>query len=147
MRTNRFSAIVISLAFLAALGAAAVYATRSPLPARILTAKTVFVDDHPGLDQDRAQREFFEEVSKWNRWRTVKIKGDADLVAVLTVRQKQPVNPANPFVGTTQLTFVDPATGRQIWSNTMPWSDRGAVRDLIDDLRKQVEMQEKHSRN
>jgi len=73
----------------------AVHAKRTLLPEKILHAKTIFVDNHPGLDQDRARNEFQDAVAKWNRWRIVSNKTDADLIAILTVRQKQPVDPAN----------------------------------------------------
>jgi hypothetical protein len=124
-------------------GAAALNGSSAPLPAKIVAAKTVFVDNHPGLDQDRAQSEFFDEMHKWNRWRTVTNKADADLMVVMTVRQKQPISPTNPYIGTTEIAFVDPATNQLLWSITMPWSGRGAVRDLVNDLRHRIERQEK----
>jgi hypothetical protein len=143
MRPNRNPIAALTMMLVALLAVAAIYGSGAPLPAKILAAKTVFVDNHPGLDQDRAQSEFFDEMHKWNRWRTVPNRPDADLMVMMTVRQKQPVDPANPYIGTTEITFADPATGQQVWSNTMPWSDRGAVRDLISDLKLRIEQQEK----
>ena len=131
MRPNRVSLRVVWMMLLLVLQTVAVHAKRTLLPEKILHAKTIFVDNHPGLDQDRARNEFQDAVAKWNRWRIVSNKTDADLIAILTVRQKQPVDPANPYVGTTQLSFVDAATGEEIWANSMAWSDRG-VRSGFD---------------
>lgn len=108
---------------------------------------------------------FYDEVSKWKRFRIVANKADADLVVVLTTQESEGVATYNrPYVtnrvgntdittggsrvysytsGTTQLTFVDPQSGEKVWSNTMAWSKKSAARLLVRDLRKRIENQEK----
>lgn len=103
------------------------------LPARIIEAKAVFIDNRSGCI--RARDEFANELGKWNRFRIVYNKGEADVVVVLAVQTA---------ARTTRLNFVDPATGATLWTNSMPWSDRGAVRDLLGDLKARIEEQEHH---
>src|SRR5580700_5599233 len=98
--------------------------TLAPIPARVMQAKTVFVENQSGYD--RARDEFADELGKWNRLHIVYNKTGADLLAILTVQ--------NGY-RTTQIAFVDPVTGDRIWTNSMAWSDRGAVRDLLGDLK------------
>jgi outer membrane protein assembly factor BamB len=105
--------------------------TLAPIPARVMQAKTVFVENQSGYD--RARDEFADELGKWNRLHIVYNKAGADLVVILTALNSQ---------RTTQIAFVDPTTGDKIWTNSMTWSDRGAVRDLLGDLRQRIEQQE-----
>jgi hypothetical protein len=104
----------------------------APIPAKVMQAKTVFVENQSGYD--RARDEFADELGKWNRLHIVYNKTGADLLAILTVQ--------NGY-RTTQITFVDPETGDRIWTNSMVWSDRGAVRDLLGDLKQIIEKQER----
>jgi len=105
--------------------------TLAPIPARVMQAKTVFVENQSGYD--RARDEFADELGKWNRLHIVYNKAGADLVVILTALNSR---------RTTQIAFVDPTTGDKIWNNSMMWSDRGAVRDLLGDLRQRIEQQE-----
>jgi hypothetical protein len=103
----------------------------APIPAKVMQAKTVFVENQSGYD--RARDEFADEVGKWNRLHIVYDKAGADLVVILSALNLQ---------RTTQIAFVDPATGDKIWTNSMAWSDRGAVRDLLGDLKQRIDQQE-----
>jgi hypothetical protein len=103
----------------------------APIPARVMQAKTVFVENQSGFD--RARDEFADELGKWNRLHIVYNKEGADLVVILTALNSQ---------RTTQIAFVDPTTGGKIWTNSMTWSERGAVRDLLGDLKQRIEQQE-----
>jgi len=103
----------------------------APIPARVMQAKTVFVENQSGFD--RARDEFADELGKWNRLQIVYDKVSADLVVILTALNSQ---------RTTQIAFVDPTTGDKIWTNSMARSDRGAVRDLLGDLKQRIEQQE-----
>jgi hypothetical protein len=105
--------------------------TFAPIPAKVTQAKTVFVENQSGFD--RARDEFVDERGKWNRLHIIYNKADADLIVILTTQKTQ---------RTTQIAFVDPMTGEKIWTNSMAWSDRGAVRDLLGDLGQRIEQQE-----
>ncbi len=125
--------IMLSAMFLLSVQASA--QVRTPLPAKILQAKTVFVDNQSGLD--RARDEFVDELGKWQRLRIVYNKWDADLVATLTTQRTQ-----QPLGGTTQLALVDDKTGENVWANSMEWSELGAMRDLMRDLKQRIDEQE-----
>jgi hypothetical protein len=107
----------------------------APIPAKVMQAQTVFVENHSGFD--RARDEFADELGKWNRLHIVYSKAGADLVAILTALNSR---------RTTQIAFVDPTTGERIWANSMAWSDRGAVRDLLGDLKQKIEEQERQGK-
>jgi outer membrane protein assembly factor BamB len=102
-----------------------------PIPAKIIRPKTVFLESQSGYD--RARDEFADELRKWNRLHIVYDKTGADLVVVLTALNAQ---------RSTSIAFFNPTTGDKIWSNSMMWSDRGAVRDLLGDLKQRIEKQE-----
>jgi bla regulator protein BlaR1 len=107
----------------------------APVPAKLIQAKTVFIENQSGFD--RARDELAQELGNWNRLHIVYDKTRADLVVILTGQNTQ---------RTIQITFVDPATGDKIWTNSMPWSERGAVRDLLDDLKQRIEQQDHQSK-
>lgn len=152
--------ILLALGFA---GAASAKEQQAPLPERILQAKTLFVDNQSKY-ADVADH-FYDEISKWKRFRLVSKKEDADLVVVLTTQESEGVASTNqPYVtnkigdtkittgggrvytytsGATQLTFVDPKSGEKVWTNTMAWSKKGSTRLLVRDLRKRIENQEK----
>jgi hypothetical protein len=54
----------------------------APLPAKVLTAKTVYLDNKTGYEifADRA----YDEFAKWGRFRVVQSAKDADLVVLLS---------------------------------------------------------------
>jgi hypothetical protein len=131
MRLTLFSMFLIA-ALVLTIGASAMQQTVAPIPAKVIQAKTVFVENQSG--HDRARDEFTDELGKWNRLHIVYHKNVADLVVILTAVNAQ---------RTTQLTFVDPKTGGKIWTNSMEWSDQGAVRDLLTDLKQRIERQER----
>jgi hypothetical protein len=126
---------VLSAFLAAALGLAiqvsAMQHMLAPIPAKVMQAKTVFVENQSGYD--RARDEFADELGKWNRLHIVYNKAGADLVVILTALNAK---------RTTQIAFVDPTTSDKIWTNSMAWSDRGAVRDLLGDLKQRIEQQE-----
>jgi|SRR5579862_434021 len=107
----------------------------APIPAKIIQAKTVFVENQSGYD--RARDELADELGKWNRIHIVYNKASADVVVILTAQNAQ---------RTTQIAFVDSTTGDKIWTNSMVWSNRGAVRDLLGDLKQRIEQLERQPR-
>jgi hypothetical protein len=127
--------VLLAAALIPAIQVAAKQQMLSPIPAKVMKAKTIFVENQSGYD--RARDEFAGELGKWNRFRIVYNRAGADLVVILTA-----VNTER----TTQIAFIDPTTGDKIWNNSMAWSERGAVRDLLGDLKQRIEQQD-HPRN
>jgi 16S rRNA G966 N2-methylase RsmD len=103
----------------------------TPIPAKLIQAKSVFIENRSGFD--RARDEFVDELGKGNRLHVVYNKTQADVVVILQAQKTQ---------RTTQIVFVDPTTGERIWTNSMMWSERGAARDLMADLEQKIQEQE-----
>lgn len=129
----RLSLSLMILAVILSLQSFQVSAQQTPLPTRMLQARTVFIDNQSGFD--RARDEFVDELGKWQRVRIVYNSYDADLVAVLAADRVQM---------TTQLTFSDGKSGESVWTNSLPWSDQGAMRDLMRDLKQRIDNQERN---
>jgi len=89
------------------------------LPARLLRARTVFIDNESGFD--RARDEFVDEMGKSQHLRIVYNRADADVIAILIADRARM---------TSQLTFTDASTGANIWTSSRMWSNQGAVREL-----------------
>jgi hypothetical protein len=140
-----------------------------PLPSKVITAKTVYLDNRTGYAKfyDRA----YDELEKWGRFRVVESAKDADLVFLLcasvydggyvtsgTSHQHGTISgygtvdisgtnetTSSPLpVGVTHLYVIDPKTGESLWSDTKRWGNlfagfRSATRSLIKELRNRVE--------
>ncbi len=114
-----------------------------PLPASVIAAKTVFIDNKTGYTQvaDKA----YEALSKWGRYKIVKDAKDADLVLQFTAdTEGRPTPPGNnidqsptPIV----LSVRDQST--ELWnvSKNQPFHSQTTLD--IDEFKKRVEAQEK----
>jgi hypothetical protein len=135
-----------------------------PLPSKILTAKTVYLDNQSGEAKlgDRA----FEQLKKWGRWQVVTDRKQADLILLLSTHKYNggyvtnttgsvddsgninTTSEATPVtVGYTYITVVDPATGDSLWSDSKRWGNlytgfHSATKGLIDELMKRVTEEE-----
>lgn len=140
-----------------------------PLPAQVIDAKTVYIDNQSGVAAlgDRA----YQELQKWGRFQIVQDRQHADLILLLsareynrgyvttgggqtgTVDQNGNINTTNNptytnavTVGYTFLTAIDPKTGDGLWSDSKKWGTlftgyHSATKGLIDELRKRMEEQ------
>ena len=128
----------------------------APLPESIIQGKTVYIVNQSDLATvaDSA----YSELKKWKRFRVVDSKGEADLVFVFTPISKGTQGAVGAVVniggmpvavgrgvegGETQFAILDAKAGEKLWANTKPWSSSGSTRDLIRDLRKRIEKQER----
>lgn len=60
--------------------------TRAPLPAKVLSVKSIYVENHGSAkDADRA----YDELKKWGRWEIVQDRAKADLVVILPSQEGQ----------------------------------------------------------
>ncbi len=78
---NRISASVVIIG-LCVLAVAAEKDAYAPLPERVASAKTVFLDNETGTN--KLGDAFYREVKKWNRWQVVADRRKADLILVLS---------------------------------------------------------------
>jgi hypothetical protein len=144
---------------------------RLPLPANVLAAKTVFIDNQTGMAKlgDRA----YEELKKWGRFQIVPDRKQADLIFLLTAQERDggyvtsgggqtgtvdssgnintssnPTYTTHVTVGYTYLTVFDAKSGDNLWSESKRWGNlytgfRSATKSLIDELKKRMDEQSK----
>jgi len=133
----------------------------APLPAKVLSAKSVYIENH-GVA--RVADQAYEELTKWGRWEIVQDRVKADLVLVLsaekaqsTTGQTQTYDPnaktgtmttggwkygttTSTAPGSVHLEIVESKTGETLYADT-----ERATRGTITELRKRIEEQEKVS--
>jgi hypothetical protein len=134
----------------------------APLPQKIMDAKAIYIDNRTA--NAHAGDELFQGLTNWKRFQIVADKKDADLIFVLNRETHQETAAGTTVtnqVGTAQVTSGGPHTytsgeailtiqdahdGSTLWTNTKPYSRKGATHDLVDDFKKRVEAQEKKSK-
>lgn len=127
--------------------------TPARLPDEVMQAqRAVIVCECPrGLAV--AEPRALQELQRWGRFRIVENRHEADLVFLFSANQylgdyltrdgpdKRPVS-----VDFTILTLIDPRTGANLWSDSRRWGSwrvDHATKDLIAELREQIEDQTK----
>jgi hypothetical protein len=142
-----------------------------PLPATVLSAKTVFIDNQTGMAKlgDRA----YEELTKWGRFQIVADRKQADLIFLLTAQERDggyvtsgggqtgtvdssgnirtssdPTYTSHVTVGYTYLTVYDAKSGDNLWSESKRWGNlytgfHSATKGLIGELKKRIDAQSK----
>ncbi len=115
-----------------------------PLPASVIAAKTVFIDNKTGYTQvtDKA----YEALSKWGRYKIVKDAKDADLVLRFTAdTEGRPTPPGNNIdqSPTPIVLSVRDQTNNEVWnvSKNQPFHSQTTLD--IDEFKKRVEAQAK----
>jgi hypothetical protein len=115
-----------------------------PLPASVIAAKTVFIDNKTGYTQvtDKA----YEALSKWGRFKIVKDAKDADLVLRFTAdTEGRPTPPGNNIdqSPTPIVLSVRDQTNNELWnvSKNQPFHSQTTLD--IDEFKKRVEAQAK----
>jgi len=116
----------------------------APLPARVIAAKTVYIDNQTGHTEitDRA----YEALSKWGRFKILTNAKDADLVLRFTADTKgRPAPPRNDIdISPTPIHFsVLDQTNNELWSESKNKPFHSQTRLDIDEFKKRVEEQEK----
>ncbi|WP_353063678.1 hypothetical protein RBB77_20835 [Tunturibacter psychrotolerans] len=116
----------------------------APLPASVLAAKTVYIDNQTGHAQitDRA----YDELTKWGRFQIVKDAKGADLVLRFTANTKgRPTPPGNDIdISPTPVVFsVRDQNDNELLSISKDQPLHSQTRLDIDELKKRIEQQEK----
>ena len=115
----------------------------APLPASVLAAKSVYIDNQTGYTQvtDKA----YEALSKWGRFKIVKDAKDADLVLRFTAdtagRPTPPGNNIDQSPTPIVLSVRDQTNELLSISRNQPFHSQTTLD--IDDFKKRVEAQEK----
>jgi hypothetical protein len=126
---------------------------RPPLPAKIMQANSVYIDCVCPRALAVAQETALQQVRGWGRFQISQDRRQTDLVILFS---------GNPYLGdyisrdgpdkrpvaieSTIMTVIDPITGQGLWTDSRRWGSwriSGATKDLIDELREQMEDQTK----
>jgi hypothetical protein len=170
MKPALYASIVLGFA-LCALTSSAKEKQHLPLPATVLAAKTVFIDNQTGMAKlgDRA----YEELKKWGRFQIVADRKQADLIFLLSAQERDggyvtsgggqtgtvdssgnirtssdPTYTTHVTVGYTYLTVFDAKSGDNLWSDSKRWGNlytgfHSATKSLINALKKRMDEQSK----
>jgi hypothetical protein len=115
----------------------------APLPASVITAKTVYSDNQTGYSPitDKA----YEALSKWGRYKIVKDAKDADLVLRFTADTGgRPTPPGNNIdQSPTPIVLSVRDQTNELWSITKNQPFHSQTTLDIDEFKKRVEAQEK----
>lgn len=132
----------------------------APLPARLISAKTAYIDNQTNYSQvtDRA----YDELTKWGRFKIVDSSQKADVVFRLTAdTAPDTVTRTSTYDSSTQtwkygtartsggtdvhFSVVDPANGDILWTASKEKPFHSQTREDIKELRKRIEEQEKEA--
>lgn len=120
-----------------------------PLPPKIMQADSVYVDCVCPRALAVARETALQELQTWGRFRIAQDRRQTDLIFLFS---------GNPYLGdyltrdgpdkrpvaieSTILTVIDPNTGQSVWTDSRRWGSwrvRGATKDLVYELRQQME--------
>jgi hypothetical protein len=126
---------------------------RALLPAKIMQANSVYVDCVCPRGLAVARDIALQQLQSWGRFHVSQQRRQTDLVFLFS---------GNPYLGDyvtrdgpddrpvkvdfTIMTVIDPNTGQTLWTDSRRWGSlrvRGATKDLIEELRQQMEEQVK----
>jgi len=126
---------------------------RPSVPAKIMQANYVYVDCVCPRGLAAARDAALQQLQSWGRFHISQRRRQTDLVFLFS---------GNPYLGDyvtrdgpddrpvevdfTIMTVIDPNTGQTLWTDSRRWGSlrvRGATKDLIEELRQQMERQVK----
>lgn len=126
---------------------------RPPLPVKITQANSVLVDCVCPRALGVAQETALQQLQGWGRFQISTNHRETDLVFVFSENPylgdyliRDGPDKRNVAIESTIMTVIDPSTGQSLWTDSRRWGSwrvRGATKDLIDELRQQMEDQTK----
>ena len=140
-------------AFLLTLSTASLFGKEKnyvPLPAQVITAKTVYIDNQS--EEAGVGEKARDELRRWGRFQIVSDRAEADLVLVFSTSAYTSYATSSPPYSTeveanyTYLTIIDGKSGQHLWNAAQKWGNlysgyHSATRGLLNDLKKRVEEQ------
>jgi hypothetical protein len=128
--------LALSVLALPGLLAAASDEQHAPLPAKVVQAKTAFLQNDSG--EEKFADNVFQELQQWAHWRIVTSRSEADIVIVL---DRKPIDTKDRWRNNWYLRIVDPTSGEVLWivKRTMHMMRMGNVATtLVSDLKKRL---------
>jgi hypothetical protein len=126
---------------------------RHALPAKIMQANSVYVDCVCPRALGAAQETALLELQSWGRFKISEDRRHSDLIVLFSgnpylddylTRDGPDMRPV--AISSTIMTVIDPNTGKTLWADYRRWGSwrvKGATKDLIKELREQMEGQTK----
>jgi hypothetical protein len=154
------SALIVLATFLPSLPLARTNDKRLSLPASVLTARTVYVDNQ--TTSAELQNTAYTELSKWGRFQAVEAPQKADIVLRLWNANYvksvpgggSPANDPKPAKqnwmgadevvspGCTRVSVIDPKSGNSPWSDIRKTDNPKAATHMLDGLRNAFEVRD-----
>jgi hypothetical protein len=141
----------------------------APLPAKVLTAKTVFIQNDSSY-ADLADKAY-TQLKAWGRFQVVDAKEKADLILVLTSASTQTQGSGSEWMSMcnfqtgacaggsvpssktntwnfSRVKLIDASTGDTAWADQMVWGAKySATVELVKALRQRIEEQERQNQS
>jgi len=156
------TSMLFMVVILLGLGIARANEKRGALPSKVLSAKTIFVDNQ--ANDAELQHDAYMALSKWGRYEIVDSPQKADLVLRLSgssvvklvpgsdpsaTPTPKPVHESSSAEelappGCTRLKLMDPKTGTMLWSEVRKTSNAQEKSKLVEGLHDAVDQQEKN---
>jgi hypothetical protein len=159
---NKVQSIFVITTMVLGIGIAQANDKRGAVPSRVLSAKTIYVDNQ--TTDAELQHDAYMGLSKWGRYEIVDSAQKADLVLRLSgssvvkfVPGGDPAASYNPKPvsetsaggeqlappGCTRLTLIEPKSGAALWSDVRKTSNAQEKSKLLEGLHEAVDQQEK----
>ena len=146
----KVQAMLLAASLLSSVSLLAKEKNYAPLPAQVMIAKTVYIDNQSEEASvgDKAR----EELRKWGRFQLVSDRTQADLIFLFSTSEYTSYATNDPPYTTevqanyTYLTIIDGKSGQHLWNASQKWGSlysgyHSATRGLVNDLKKQIERQ------
>ena len=124
---------------------------RSPVPAKVMQASSVYVDCTCPRGLAVAREEALQQLKSWGRFQIAQNRRETDLVLLFSgnpylgdYTTRDGPDTRNVAIESTYLTVIDPNTGATLWSDSREWGSwrvKGATKDLLTELREEMEGQ------
>jgi hypothetical protein len=156
---KRFLACVLAAASLAVSPILYANKTYSPLPAIVLTAKTVFIENSTG--DATFQHLVYMEIVRWGRFQVAESRDKADMVIAISGAGSVRAVPASESssgyppqaissasnepavpVGLTRISIRDPKSGKSLWFSQRKTDLSKSRTGFLDSLRDAMDQQE-----
>src|ERR1700752_955251 len=115
-------------AFLLTLSTASLFGKEKnhvPLPAQVITAKTVYIDNQS--EEADVGEKARDELRKWGRFQIVSDRAEANLILVFSTSAYTSYDTSSPPYSTeveanyTYLTIIDGKSGQHLWNAAQKW--------------------------
>jgi hypothetical protein len=127
---------VVCAALIAALVLYGAEDKHAPLPDRVVTAKTVFLQNDSG--EQNLTDQVYREIERWGRWKVVTDRADADIVISV---DRKPLDSKDRFRNNFYLHVLDGKTGEDLLTlkrNKVLGRTGDVAKELVSDLKNRL---------